>query len=281
MSRMAARPRRLFTNSASMSGATAPSLAGRRILVVGAGRAEGPRLPAGNGNATCVALARAGARVACADRDRDAAQRTVDDILQANGAATALQADVSDVAQIPALVAQAAEQLGGLDGLVMNVGISHRTPLAALDAEDWDRVMSVNTRAHLFCAKHALVTMAPGGSIVFVSSTASRRPGGRNPAYEASKAALSAVCRAVALEGQPAGIRANIVMLGLIDTPMGRAATQARPERTSQPMPFGRQGTAQEVGAAIRFLLSDEASYINAIELPVDGGMSAGIVLRK
>jgi len=261
--------------------APAPSLAGRRILVVGAGRPAGPREPAANGNATCVALARAGARVVCADRDLDAARRTVDDIVQMQATATALQADVSDVAQIPKLIGQAAEQLNGLDGLVMNVGISHRTPLALLAAEEWDAVLSVNTRAHLFCAKHALQAMEPGGSIVFVSSTASRRPGGRNPAYEASKAALSAVCRAVALEGQPAGIRANIVMLGLIDTPMGRAATQARPARIAQPMPFGRQGTAQEVAAAIRFLLSDEASYINAIELPVDGGMSAGIVLRK
>ncbi|HYG42640.1 MAG TPA: SDR family NAD(P)-dependent oxidoreductase [Bordetella sp.] len=259
----------------------APSLAGRRILVVGAGRPAQERAPAGNGNATCLALALAGARVACADRDHDAAQRTVDDIVEAGGRATALQADVADVARIPGLVEQAAADMEGLDGLVLNVGISHRAPLASLSADSWDAVMNVNTRAHLFCAKHALPRMAAGGSIVFVSSTASRRPGGRNPAYEASKAALSAVCRAVALEGQPAGIRANIVMLGLIDTPMGRAATQARPDRLTQPMPFGRQGTAAEVAAAIRFLLSDEASYINAIELPVDGGMSAGIAIRK
>jgi len=261
--------------------AVAGSLASRRVLVVGAGRAAGPREPAANGNATCVALARAGARVVCADRDIEAARRSVDDIAELGGHAMPLQADVADVAQIPAMIEQAVTLLGGLDGLVLNVGISRRVPLAALDAEGWDAVMSVNTRAHLFCAKHALARMSAGGSIVFVSSTASRRPGGRNPAYEASKAALSAVCRAVALEGQPAGIRANIVMLGLIDTPMGRAATQARPDRVAQPMPFGRQGRAEEVAAAIRFLLSDEASYINAIELPVDGGMSAGIVLRN
>ncbi|MCD0502972.1 SDR family NAD(P)-dependent oxidoreductase [Bordetella petrii] len=260
---------------------SSPCLAGRRILVVGAGRPPGGRQPAANGNATCVALVRAGARVACADRDLDAARRTADDIAQAGGRATALRADVSDVAQIPGLLEQAVADMDGLDGLVLNVGISHRTPLAGLDADGWDAVINVNTRAHVFCAQHALPRMAPGGSIVFVSSTAARRPGGRNPAYEASKAALGAVCRAVALEGQPAGIRANVVMLGLIDTPMGRAATQARPDRLKQPMPFGRQGTAEEAAAAIRFLLSDEASYINGIELPVDGGMSAGIVLRQ
>jgi NAD(P)-dependent dehydrogenase (short-subunit alcohol dehydrogenase family) len=268
-------------NPLQNSEAAAASLAGRRILVVGAGRASGPRQPAANGNAACLALARAGARVACADRDLEAAQRTVEDIAQAGGQALALQADAADVAQIEGMVEQAVAGLGGLDGLVLNVGVSHRTPLAGLTPENWDAVLNVNTRAHVFCAKYALPRMARGGSIVFVSSTASRRPGGRNPAYETSKAALSAVCRAVALEGQPAGIRANIVMLGLIDTPMGRAATQARPDRLAQPMPFGRQGTAEEVAAAIRFLLSDEASYINAVELPVDGGMSAGIVLRK
>lgn len=68
-------------------------------------------------------------------------------------------------------------------------------------------------------------------------------------------------------------------MLGLIDTPMGRAASAARPDRTSAPLPFGRQGTAWEVAAAIRFLVSDESRYVNAIELPVDGGLSAGIQL--
>lgn len=261
--------------------ALASCLAGRRILVVGAGRSPGAREPAANGNATCLALALAGAHVVCADRDLEAARRTADDIIQAGGRAMASQVDVADVSQISGMIEQAARHMNGLDGLVLNVGISHRAPLADLSADSWDAVMNVNTRAHVFCAKHALSRMEAGGSIVFVSSTASRRPGGRNPAYEASKAALSAVCRAVALEGQPAGIRANVVVLGLIDTPMGRSATQARPGRLAQPMPFGRQGTAEEVASAIRFLLSDDASYINAVELPVDGGISAGIVLRK
>jgi len=264
------------TNQSIQSG---PSLAGRRVLVVGAGRAEGPKDPSPNGYATCLTLARAGARVICADLDGAAARRTMDDIVEMGGQAAALQVDVADLDQIPGLVAAAAGQFGGLDGLVLNVGISHRKPLSSLDAQSWDQVMNINVRAHVFCAKHALLKMEKGGSIVFVSSTASRRPGGRNPAYEASKAALSAVCRAVALEGQPAGIRSNLVMLGLIDTPMGRAATQARPGRTALPMPFGRQGTAWEVAAAIRFLISGEASYVNAVELPVDGGISAGIVL--
>ncbi len=256
------------------------TLEGKRVLVVGAGRPANPDLPLANGNATCQAVAQSGAVVACVDRDAQAAQRTVDDVLDAGGQAMPLVADVSCTEQIPELFDRAVKMMGGLDGLVMNVGISFRTRLMDLDAQQWDQVMNVNTKAHLFCAKAALSRMTNGGSIVFVSSTASRRPTGRNPAYEASKAALSAVCRSVALEGQPSGIRANSVVLGLIDTPMGRLASHARPGRVKQPLPFGRQGGAHEVAAAICFLLSDQASYINAVELPVDGGRLEGISLQ-
>ena len=256
------------------------TLEGKRVLVVGAGRPADSDLPLANGNATCRAIAQSGGIVACADRDAHAAQRTVDDVLGAGGHAMRLIADVSCTEQIPELFDCAIKVMGGLDGLVMNVGISFRTRLMDLDSRQWDQVMNVNTKAHVFCAKEALSRMTNGGSIVFVSSTASRRPAGRNPAYEASKAALSAVCRSVALEGQPLGIRSNSVVLGLIDTPMGRLASQARPGRVKQPLPFGRQGNALEVAAAICFLLSDQASYINAAELPVDGGRMAGISLQ-
>ena len=89
---------------------------------------------------------------------------------------------------------------------------------------------------------------------------------------------MHALCRAVALAGQERGIRANVVAPGLIDTPMGRASTRARPGRTTRPLPFGRQGTSREVASAVCFLLSGEASYVNAAELVVDGGLSQGIV---
>lgn len=260
---------------------SAPLLAGRRILVVGAGRQQDLQGPLSNGYAISLALAQSAATVMCADRDIEAAQRTATDINAAGGSAAAVHVDVRELGQVPGMIERAVSSMGGLDGLVMNVGISHRKPLDALTADSWDEVLNVNTRAHLFCAKYALPRMDADGSVVFVSSTASRRPGGRNPAYEASKAALSAVCRAVALEGQPRGIRANVVVLGLIDTPMGRSATQSRSDRLKQPLPFGRQGTAEEVAAATRFLLSRDASYVNAVELLVDGGMSAGVVLHN
>ncbi len=257
------------------------TLAGKRILVVGGGQGGDEQMdePAGNGRAACCLLAREGAHVACADRSGAAAQRTVARIAADGGRAAAIEADVSRTADIHAMIDQAIEALGGLDALVLNVGISHRLPLARLTEESWDAVLGINLKAHMLCVQVALPRMTEGGAIVFVSSVAARWPNGRNPAYEVSKAGLGALCRAAALEGQPSGIRANVVMLGLIDTPMGRAASAARPDRTSAPLPFGRQGTAWEVAAAIRFLVSDESRYVNAIELPVDGGLSAGIQL--
>jgi NAD(P)-dependent dehydrogenase (short-subunit alcohol dehydrogenase family) len=109
-----------------------------------------------------------------------------------------------------------------------------------------------------------------------MSSLASLRPNGRNPAYEASKAALGALGRSVALAGEPRGIRCNVVAPGLIDTPLGRVASQRRSDRARQ-VPFGRQGTGWEVAYATIFLISNEASYVNAHVLMVDGGLGSGI----
>lgn len=252
-------------------------LQGRRVVVVGAGQRDIPDAdpPIGNGRAISVLFAREGASVACIDVSEAAVAATVAQIRQEGSEAVAEVADVRDVAAIGPLLRRCAERLGGLDGLVLNVGISNALPLAEQTAASWDDEYAVNVRSHMLFAQAALDIMAPGSAIVLMSSLAAHRNTGRNPAYESSKAAQVSLARAIAVAGEPRGIRCNAVCPGLMDTPMGRDATRRRANRAVA-VPFGRQGTGWEVAYATLFLISHEASYVNGHALMVDGGLLAG-----
>jgi NAD(P)-dependent dehydrogenase (short-subunit alcohol dehydrogenase family) len=258
---------------------TAPSrkrLQGARILVVGAGSqaCDEPDPPIGNGRAIALLCAREGAAVSCADKDESAATQTRDRIVQEGGSATVIVADVTREEDCERMVRDAIRELEGIDGLVINAGIGVGRGLGATSAEQWDQVFAVNLRAHFLIARAVLPHLDTGASMVFVSSVASIRPGTNVPAYDSSKAGLGGLCRHVAFEGSRHGVRANVIAPGLIDTPLGRAASRGRPARAQTFIPLGRQGTAWEVAYATVFLLSREASYITGQTLVVDGGLS-------
>ena len=247
------------------------------MLVVGAGTrpSSDPDPPYGNGRAIAVLAAREGASVVCADRDQFAAEVTADLVRAEGPTAAVVLADVAEPDACARVVEESADALGGLDGLVLNVGIGLGRGTAGTTAEQWDATFAVNTRAHFLIAAAALPVLAPRSAIVFISSAASLRAATGIPAYDASKAALLGVCRQVAREGMARFIRANLVVPSLVDTPLGRDASRGNPARTARRLPFGRQATAWEVAYATVWLLSSEASYVNAHPLVIDGGATS------
>ncbi len=245
-----------------------------KVAIVTGGGAAGDGI--GNGRAACILLARAGAHVLVADRDLALAERTVAMITAEGGSAAAVSYDVTKAAQCAAMVADAVSRWGRLDCLDNNVGIGSKGSVVEETEENWARVMRVNVDTMFLTCKHAIPAMirtAGEGAIVNISSISALRPRGLT-AYSVSKGAVIALTQAMAVDHGPDGIRANCVFPGPMYTPMvyERGMTEQARDTRRRASVLGREGTGWDIGAAVRFLLSDQARYITGQILGVDGG---------
>lgn len=255
------------------------------VLVFGAGSVGDGW---GNGKATATLMAREGAQVFCVDLKAGAAEVTRDGIRAEGGTAEAFCADVAQPAQIRAAVDACVARFGRVDVLVNNVGISALGGAIDQSEADWDRVMNVNVKAMYLACQAVLPGMIERGrgSIVNISSIASVRwLGVPYVSYAVSKAAVNQLTRVTALQHAAQGVRVNTVLPGLINSPhivepLKKVYSDldtmiATRDRIS---PTGRMGDAWDVAHAVLFLASDEAKYVNGVELIVDGGLHCQVV---
>ncbi len=262
----------------------ADRLRAKVAVVVGAG-SSGVTLS--NGRAIAVTLAREGAVVVAADISLTEAEQTVGQIAESGGRAHGLLCDATQPEAVRQLFQHSYSLHGRIDIVINNVGIAEVSPLAATTDESWSRVIRVNQSSVFLSCREAIPFMlgSGGGSIVNVASVAAVRwLGVPYASYSATKAAVIGMSRNIALEQASRGIRVNCILPGLIDTPMARASldttfadeaafTRSRNERC----PMGFMGTPWDVANAALFLASDEARYITATEIVVDGGLTAAV----
>jgi NAD(P)-dependent dehydrogenase (short-subunit alcohol dehydrogenase family) len=257
----------------------------RVAIVVGAGQSPGEGM--GNGRATALTFAREGAKVLCVDHNLASAQETVDMIAAKGGTAVAFKADVTRVVELKAMAEDTRARWGRIDILHNNVGVSLSggdAELPDFTEEALERCVAINLKSCIFAAKHVIPIMRAqqSGVIINISSMAviTTYP---YVAYKATKAAMVAFTEQLAYQNAQYGIRANVILPGLMNTPMAvdtrarefrKSRAEVEAERDAKVPLRKKMGTAWDVANAALFLASDEANFITGVTLPVDGGAS-------
>jgi NAD(P)-dependent dehydrogenase (short-subunit alcohol dehydrogenase family) len=242
-------------------------LEGKTAFVTGGGR--------GIGRGIVLEFAREGADVAINyRRDRDAAERTADEVRALGRRAVVLQADVADREQLERAVAGALEFLGHLDVGVANSGIAARfAPVAEVDPAEWRRVLATDLDGAFWTARACIPhVVARRGVFLFVSSIGADLAGAGGAPYNAAKAGVNALMKVLAKEVAPAGVRVNAIAPGVVRSEMGERLLRFHGDVILQAIPLGRAGEPAEIGRAAVFLASDDAGWITGKVLRVDGG---------
>lgn len=233
----------------------------------------------GIGAEVCGRLAAAGHQVLVADLNLEAAEATARQLREAGGQAAAIAMDVGRPESIRAAFEQVERESGRCDILVNCAGIAKVFPFIDFPLDNFVATMNVNVTGTLLCAQHAarLMLRQRWGRIVNIASVAGMRAVGTGrTAYGTSKGAVIALTRQMAVELAEHGITANAVAPGPVDTPMTRALhTEQFRREYSQAIPMNRYGSTGEIAAAVMYLVSEDASYVSGIALPVDGGFLA------
>ncbi|MCP4750061.1 MAG: SDR family oxidoreductase [Proteobacteria bacterium] len=258
----------------------------KTAIVIGAGQLPGDTI--GNGRAMAILFAREGANVMLVDRDLELARETQSIIEKEGGQSFAFQADITDEENCRRIAEKCVEIYQGIDVLVNNVGIgAGDKSLVKLDEDAWDRIFDANLKGMFLTCKYVVPVMEKqeSGSIVNISSVAAVCST-RHVAYKISKAGVNAMAHQLAMKYAKKGIRVNTIMPGLLNTPMAiEGITQAMGidkqtliEVRDNAVPLkGGMGDAWDTAHAALFLASDEARFITAVTLPVDGGQCAKI----
>jgi 2-hydroxycyclohexanecarboxyl-CoA dehydrogenase len=246
------------------------SLAGKNVIVTGAA--------SGIGLATAQRFAREGSNVAVWDVNEEGAQRAVVDLKTLGVKAIANRVDVSNRQQVNAAVERFHAEIGQVNILVNNAGITLFKSFMEMDEETWDRVMSINLKSMLVCTQAVLPDMlaAKWGRIINISSSSAQTGSPRMTAYAASKGGVIAFTKSLAQELAPTGITVNNVPPGFVDTPMlrgeGTAGLGVGVDVVAASSPMRRPGRPENIAAACTFLASDDADYITGHTLSVNGG---------
>lgn len=240
-------------------------LSGKVAVVTGAKQ--------GIGRGIALALAQEGAKVIVSDINLAESQLVVDEIIAKGGQASAIKCDVLNREEINALIVKAKDNFGSLDILVNNAGIFPFISLEKMSENDWDKVIDINVKGVFFACQEALKIMPDGGRIINISSIASLVGFSGLTHYCASKGALNAFVRALALETAPRKITVNNVAPGAIDTPGATGAQDEEAKKqTAAMIPLSRYGSADDIAQAVVYLASEGASYVTGQTIVVDGG---------